>query len=79
MRKDAFLDSVYTLEPKSSIQKWSGHWNYQWGNQYCPGRSGQSRWRKEGENSYTVQDKDGVIWIMDEEAFNEFIGGKENV
>ena len=73
MKKEAFLDSIYTMEPKSAIQTWSGHWNYQWGSRISPNVSNQYRWRQEGEDNYTVQDKDGVIWKMDEEAFNEFI------
>ena len=79
MKKEAFLDSVYTLEPKSSIfeQKWTGHWNYQWGNQTSPCASGQYKWRQENENIYTVQEKDGSIWFMDKEAFNDFI--KQNI
>ncbi len=74
MKKEVFLDSIYTMEPKSSMQKWSGHWNYQWGSRISPMVSNQYKWRKEGENNYTVQDKDGVIWKMDEEAFSDFMG-----
>ena len=72
MKKEAFLDSIYTMEPKSSISKWDMHWNYQWGSRTDVCGQGQCKWRKEKENQYIVQDKDGVIWIMDEEAFNEF-------
>ena len=77
MKKEAFLDSVYTMEPKSSLQGWSGHWNYQWCGRISPDVSSQCKWRKEGENNYTVQDMDGIIWKMDEEAFNEFISHEQ--
>ena len=71
MKKEAFLDSLYTLEPKSFMSLWMGHWQYQWGSRISPNVSGQCKWRKEEEDKYIVQDKDGVIWIMDEEAFNK--------
>ena len=72
MKKEVYLDSIYTVEPKSATQKWTGHWNFQWGSRISPNVSGQCKWRQEKENQYIVQDKDGVIWIMDKEAFNEF-------
>ena len=77
MKKEAFLDSVYTVEPKSATQKWTGHWNFQWGSRISTCGSGQYKWRQENKNTYTVQDKDGTIWFMDKEAFNDFI--KQNI
>jgi hypothetical protein len=64
------LPSVYVVEPLGeACSGWGSHWNYKWG-----GRSGNFnssfRYRKERDGLFMVKDKDGKVWLMDEESLN---------
>lgn len=61
------------MEPRSTMQKWTGHWNYQWGNRISVSAVVKPKWRMDGDDIYTVQDRNGMIWKMDKEAFEEFM------
>lgn len=64
--KIKLLDSIYNVEPKSTIMGWEGHWNYQWSGRKSSGiNKDDIKWRKESESEYVVCDKDGSIWLMD--------------
>ncbi|MEQ8536595.1 MAG: hypothetical protein RIB93_03905 [Coleofasciculus sp. D1-CHI-01] len=71
------LPSVYHSEPKSgaSWSKWGGKWkrNMFHGseNQPC------IRWRKESDDTYVVQDPEGVVWLMNEVSLKKLLGNKK--
>lgn len=67
------LPSVYHSEPKSgdNWSKWTGKWtrNIIYGSENKP----IIRWRKESDDTYIVQDTEGVVWLMNEMSLKQLL------
>lgn len=74
--KKVFINSVYTMEPKSTMKAWDNHWNYEWSGRNSLDNETKIKWRHEFEDIYTVQDKNGIIWRMSKDELVKFL--KEN-
>jgi hypothetical protein len=71
--KNVFLNSVYTMEPNTTIRAWDNHWNYEWSGRNSIDLPEKIKYRVENDNTYIVKDKNGIVWRMDKEDFDTFI------
>lgn len=76
-----FAKSVYAVEPlkTNDIRCWNdGHWNYQWSGRISKSNNNEIRCRREDDGTYLVQDVNGVVWVMDEAEFKNFLANTKN-
>ena len=78
MKRELLLDSIYTVEPKSSHNDWRNHWNYKWRGRNLSRNISRIRWRHEYGEIFTVIDAEGKVWQMCEEELKKFIHDEPN-
>lgn len=71
--REVFINSIYTVEPKSTILAWSDHWNYKWKGRNSSDFNSKIKWRHEFGDIYIVQDKNGIVWRMSKVELDNFL------
>lgn len=68
------LPSVYHSEPKSG-NGWSV-WNGKWKRGLIHSSENKPiiRWRQESDDTYIVEDPEGVVWLMNEISLKQLLG-----